>query len=218
MAGCGPRSLSWCGRWTARLTRHHTKLLRHLLDHIDYLDVQIDSLDSQVDELLAPYAEVRDRLCAITGVDRRVAEVILAEIGVDMSVFPHGCASGVVGRVRVQATTPRPRQALLRAPAKATCGCMTRWPRPPGPPRAAATACLSAQLGRIAHRRGKKRAVRAVAHSILVIVYHLIEGGTDYQDLGRGLLRSRVDTQRATFDLVRQLEALGHKVSLQPAA
>lgn len=69
---------------------------------------------------------------------------------------------------------------------------------------------------RIASRRGKKRAVRAVAYSILVIVYHIIERGTDYQDLGRDYFAHRVDTQRRTNDLVRQLETLGHKVSLEP--
>ena len=200
-----------------RFSDHHAVVLRGHLDHIDELDAHIDLLDQQIDRVLAPHAEVRDRLCTITGVDRRVAEVLIAEIGVDMSVFPtsahlaswaaqcpgnHESAgkhySGRTRKGNGWLTDALTQAAWAAARSKDTY--------------------LAAQFARIARRRGAKKAARAVAHSILVIAYHLIERGTSYDDLGGDFFARRLDTDRRTANLVRQLEALGHKVNLEPAS
>lgn len=200
-----------------RFHAHHARLLRLHLDHIDFLDARICDLDGQIGEVVAPFAEQRRRLMTIPGVGGRVADVIIAEIGVDMDRFPtaghlaswaglcpgHHESAGKRSSGRTRPGDTWLSDALTQAAwaASRTNGC---YPR--------------AQSWQIARRSGKNKAAVAVAHSILVIAYHLIARGEDYDDLGSDYLARRHDPDRRARQLVGQLEALGHTVTLQPAA
>jgi transposase len=199
-----------------RFNQHHALLVRELLAHIDYLTATEARLDARVDELIAPFSWARELLVTIPGVQARSAEIIIAEIGVDMSCFPSAAhlaswagmcpgnnESG--GKRRSGKTTkgnPWLRAALVEA---AHAAGRTR------------NTYLSAQYRRLASRRGKKRAAVAVGHSILVIAYHLLERSCGYEELG-GDYFDKCDRQGVERRLVRRLEGLGYKVSLDPVA
>ena len=160
--------------------------------------------------------EAIERLQTIPGVGRRVAEVIVTEVGVDLSRFPsaghlaswaglcpgHHESAGKRHSGRTRHGNPSLRTALVEA-AQAAGHTKATY--------------LSAQFHRLAARRGRKRAAVAVAHSILVIVYHLLSRGTTYQDLGATYFDQR-DRWAVERRAVRRLEALGYKVTLDPAA
>lgn len=210
----GAQSLALNG---TRFDDHHARVLRGHLDHIDYLDAKIAELNNQIDTVLAPHAEVVERLTTIIGVDKRVAEVVIAEIGVDMSVFPTSAhlASWAAQCPGNHESAGKHYSGRTRTGNKWLTDALTQaaW--------AAARSkdnYLAAHFWRIARRRGNKKAARAVAHTILVIAYHIIERGTTYGDLGGDYFTRRLNTDRRTADLVRQLETLGHKVTLEPTA
>jgi transposase len=200
-----------------RFSAHHALLLRLHLDHIDHLDAAIATLDGRVDELIRPFAETRQLLTTIPGVDQRVAEVIIAEIGVDMSVF-HSDAhlaswaavcpgnNSSAGK-RYSGRTRKGNEWLTDALVHAA------W-------AAGRTKddYLAAQFWRLAGRIGKKKAAVAVAHSILVIAYHVIDTGKCYQNLGGDYFAKRIDPERRARRLTRQLAALGYEVTLTKAA
>ena len=163
------------------VTDHHRFLLRTQMDHLDHLERLIGQYNERIDEVLDPFAATLARLVTIPGVDFRVAEVVLAEIGMDMSRFPTaghlsswaGLASGnheSAGKRRSGRTTPGNtwlKTALVQA----------AW----ASYRAKGTH-LSRKFRRIAGSRGKKRAAVAVAHTLLVIIYHLLKEETIYQE------------------------------------
>ncbi|HMB03984.1 MAG TPA: IS110 family transposase [Isosphaeraceae bacterium] len=165
------------------VTEHHRFLLRAHMDHLAHLERLIERFDHQIDEALLPFAEVVRRVMTIPGVDQRVAEVVLAEIGLEMDRFPTaghlaswaGLASGnheSAGKRQSGRTTPGNRwlkTALVQAAWAAA--------------RARGTH-LSEKFRRVAGRRGGKRAAVAVGHMILVIIYHLLKEGTSYQEIG----------------------------------
>lgn len=165
------------------VTEHHRFLLRAHMDHLAHLERLIERFDHQIDEALLPFAEVVRRVTTIPGVDQRVAEVVLAEIGLEMDRFPTaghlaswaGLASGnheSAGKRQSGRTTPGNRwlkTALVQAAWAAA--------------RARGTH-LSEKFRRVAGRRGGKRAAVAVGHMILVIIYHLLKEGTSYQEIG----------------------------------
>jgi transposase len=164
------------------VTDHHRFLLRTQMDHLDHLERLIDRYHERIDEALDPFASTLARLVTIPGVDFRVAEVVVAEIGLDMGRFPTaghlsswaGLASGnheSAGKRRTGRTTPGNtwlKTALVQAAWAAF--------------RAKGTH-LSRKFRRIAGSRGKKRAAVAVAHTILVIIYHMLREGTTYQEI-----------------------------------
>ena len=164
------------------VTEHHRFLLRSHMDHLSHLERRIGRYDERIDEALRPFAEEVRRLLTIPGVALRVAEVVLAEIGLDMSRFPTaghlsswaGLASGnheSAGKRRSGRTTPGNRwlkTALVQAAWAAY--------------RAKGT-YLSRKFRRIAGSRGQKRAAVAVAHTILVIIDHLLKEGVTYREI-----------------------------------
>ena len=169
---------------------------------------------AEIAERLRPFDETLDRLATIPGVGRRVAEIVAAELGLEVARFPTAGAPGRLGR-------PGPGQhesAGKRLSGKTRKG--SPWLRTALVEAAQAAArtkgtYLAAQYRRLAARRGAKRAVVAVAHTILVIIYHLLRDQTTYQELGATYFdeRERQDVERR---LVRRLEALGNTVTLQP--
>jgi transposase len=199
-----------------RFSAHHALLVRLALDHVEQLERSITELDVAVDRVIAPFAQARDRLDTITGVGKRAAETIIAEIGVDMGVFPTaGHLASWAGRCPGNNVTGGKRRS-----GKPTKG--NRWLGEVLTECAWAAArsrdsYLSAQFWRLARRIGKKKAAMAVGHSILVIAWHLLANDCDYQDLG-GDYFVRRDANRARQRAVAQLQALGYQVTLQPLA
>jgi transposase len=200
---------------TGRVTDHHRFLLRLLLDNLTQQEGLIARLSVRITEVLpSPFGEAVQRLATIPGIDERAAENILAEIGTDMGQFPTaGHLASWTGLCSGNRESAGKRQS-----GKTTKG--NRWLRTTLVQVAWAAShtkdtYLAAQYRRLAGRRGKKRALVALGHTILVIIYHLLRDQTTYRELGPDYF-DRLDTERLTRTLVRRLERLGHKVTLQP--
>jgi len=226
---------------TGRFDDHHAELAQILLDQIDALTGQIDKLTTRIDQLLAelpatgpassPAADADDdphaprtgspspvqRLAEIPGISPEGAHVIIAEIGLDMTQFP--TAGHLVSWAKL---CPRTIQSGNKHKTGKT---------PKGNPylkgvlgqAAGAAARTNTFLGeryrRIVKRRGKGKALVAVARSILVIIWHLLaDPASTYHDLGADYHLTRLDTDRKIRNHVRQIEALGYHVTLAPAA
>jgi transposase len=199
-----------------RVARHHRLLVAELLAHLDYLDEAIQRLSGEVAQMVAPFSPLLALLCTIPGVDRRTAEVILAEIGVDMTRFP------TAGHLASWAglCPGNNESAGKHFSGKTRKG--SRWLRTTLSQAANAAARSkgtypAAHYARIKGRRGHKRAIVAVAHSILVIAWHLLTRNQPYTDLGGDYFLERQHSQAYKNRLVRQLERMGHRVTLEPA-
>jgi transposase len=190
---------------------HHAFLVSQILAHLDYLDEAIEACSDRIGEQIAPFAPALTLLESIPGVGRRNAEVIVAEIGADMSVFPSSrhlaswakLSSGnneSAGKRKSGSTgkgSPWLRSALVESALAAT---RTRG-------------YLRAKYWRIRQRRGHQRAVIAVAHAILEISYQMLTTGELYHELGDDFFERR-DSEHATRRHLRALERLGYRVTL----
>ena len=204
--------------FVGRFSDHHAFLLGRMLARIDALSTDIAALDARIDEQIAPFADALDRLDEIPGVGRIAAQVIIAEVGLDMGRFPTAghlaswarFAPGVkesAGRNKGNGSTGHGNAYLARVLGEAAVGA------------AKTNTFLGERYRRIARRRGTKKAIVAVGRSILVIVWHLLSDDTArFEDLGAGFYDSRGGADRTRRNHVRQLEALGYKVTLEPAA
>jgi transposase len=197
-----------------RFDTEHVLIVSQILAHIDFLDEAIERLSDAIEEQIAPFARERDLLMTIPGVKRRTAEVLIAEIGVDMSAFPtpkHLASwAGVC--------PGNDESAGKRRSGKTRKG--SKWLRATLTESALAAARtkdshLAAQYQRLRGRRGHAKAVTAVGHSILTAAWHMLQTGELYRDLG-GDYFTRQNPDRLTKRLIRQLEALGHHVTLEP--
>lgn len=203
------------------------------LGHIDYLDAAIERVSSEIEERTRPFVDQPDQsyqldepdqpgetnllqlLNSVPGISERVAQVLVAEIGTDMSRFPsaHHLASwaglcpgnnqsgGKAGSGRTRKGPPWLKQVLVEAANGAV---------------RVKDSYLSAQYHRLAGRRGAKRALVAVAHTILVIVYHILSRRVSYQELGGNYFDER-ERHMVEKRAVRRLERLGYQVQLTPA-
>ena len=197
-----------------RVTDHHRFLLRMHLDHVTHLEELIGRLGARIEEALTPFATAEERLQTIPGVSQRVAETVLAEIGPRMEQFPSadhlaswaGMCPGnneSAGKRRSGRITKGNRWLKRILVQAAWAASHTKG------------TYLAAQYRRLAKRRGCKRALVAVGHTLLVIIYHVLKRGTTYQELGADFLE-RLEPARLTRQLVKRLETLGHKVTLEP--
>ena len=167
---------------------------------------------------MSSFGAAVDRLDEICGVGRTAAQVIIAEIGTDMGRFPTPAHLASWARY-----APGVKQSAGKTKGKATTGHGNPYlARVLGEAAVAAgrtNTFLGERYRRIARRRGAKRAIVAVGRSILVIVWHLLADPTaHYHDLGAGFYDTRINADRTKRNHVRQLEALGYKVTLEPAA
>jgi transposase len=175
------------------------------------------AIDPETGEILAASLPVVDRLDEVAGIGRHAAQVIIAEVGLDMGQFP--TPAHLVSWARL---SPRTIQSGTTHRAGAT-GKGNPYLKSVLGEAATAAAKTDTFLGeryrRLVRRIGKRKALVAVARSILVIVWHLLADPTArFHDLGADYHASRIDRDRKTRNLVHQLQALGHKVTLQPAA
>jgi transposase len=198
-----------------RFDRLHAVWIGAILAHLDFLDEQISSLTETIGEQIAPFEKAVELLCTIPGVQRRTAEVIIAEIGVDMSVFPTAkeLASWAGQCPGNDQSAGRRRSGKTRKGSK-----WLDWALEEAALAATRTndVYLQAQYQRLRPRRGHKKALGAVKHSIICACWHMLCTGELYNDLGGDYFRKR-DPERTTKRLITQLEALGHTVTLQQA-
>ena len=197
-----------------RVTQHHRFLLRLHLDQIDALDAAVARVDLEVEAHLAPFRAAVDLLTSIPGVGALAAQVLVAEIGLDMTRFPTAghlvSWAGLCPRSDESAGKRRSTRLRKGAPWLKTVLVQCAW----AASRKKAS-YLQAQFHRLRARRGPKKAICAVAASILTAAYHMLKDGTPYQDLGPDHLDRRSKEVQARR-LVRRLANLGYAVELTP--
>jgi transposase len=195
-----------------RCTPHHAFLLQLHLDHIEALERTIARLEARIAEQVAPFRATLDRLMTVPGIKETVARVLLAEIGPDVGRF--AAAGHVVSWARL--CSRRDESAGKRRSSRILPGHL--WLKTTLIQAAWAAVkrrdtYLHAQFVRLRARRGAKKAIVAVAASMLVAVYHMLQRGVPYQDLGADYF-TRHDRERRARYLQRQLQALGYDVTL----
>ena len=198
-----------------RVTAHHRFLLELHLAQIDALSASVQKVERQADEVLRPFREAADRLTTIPGVSETVARVIIAEVGTDMDSvslrWPSGLVGGPVPRLDESAGKRRSTRIRHATPWLKTVLVQAAW---------AATrkkdSYLQSQFRRLKGRRGPKKAIIAVAASMLTAVYFMLRDETDYHDLGGRYLADR-DKERVKQRLLRRLHDLGVVVEVKAA-
>lgn len=197
-----------------RVQESHRFLLGLQLERLDQVEATLLTLDERLDQKLLPYHEQQQRLMQIPGVDRIGAATIIAELGVDMSVFPsaaHAAAWAGVCPGNNQSAGKRKAQPGRKGNVHLTTALVQ------------AAVCASKKKGsylkdkywKLKARRGPGRAALAVAHKILLAAYHMLAKGVDYKDLGAPYL-DQLHPQRLKKSLVQRLERLGYHVELTP--
>lgn len=192
-------------------------LLSQQLEHVAHLDRMIAELNEQIEKLATPFFPLIEKLSRIPGVSRHLAEVIIAEIGVDMKQFPSAehlaswasiCPGNRESGGKRRSGRTRPGNPWLKA-ALAEAGWAASHTR---------NTYLSARYRNLARRRGRKRAILAVGHTILKISYHLLATpDAQYTDLGADFYETRSKDQLAA-SLVRRLQKLGYQVQIDSTA
>ncbi len=204
--------------FVGHFTNHHRFLLTTMLSRIDQTGADIAAVETKIEELVAPFARAVEKIDEVPGIGLTAAHVILAEIGLDMSRFPtaaHLCswarfAPGVkesAGKKKGSGSTGHGNPYLAGALGEAAVSA------------GKTDTFLGERYRRIARNRGKKKAVVAVGRSILVIIWHLLsDPDARFHDLGADFYDKRINPDRKKRNHVRQLETLGFKVTLEPAA
>jgi len=203
---------------TGRFNEHHAWLLAKMLARIEQIEADIAELDTRIEEHLRPFEDTVARLDEIPGITAITAAAILAEIGMDMTHFPTAqhltswagltpVVKESAGRRKGKAHTGHGNTYLARALGQAVNGIKS------------GNSFLSHRYRRLAHRIGKQRAIVAVSRSLLTIIWHLLADPTaTYTDLGPDYYDRHIDTTRRTRRHIRDLQALGYRVTLEPVA
>jgi transposase len=197
-----------------RVESHHCVVITRILAHIDFLEESLAALQREIERALPPFEEAIALLQTIPSIQGNAAAAILAEIGTDMGRFPSakhlaswagvcpGNKQSGGKRLRTGTTQGNP---YLRAILGEVAWNVARMK----------DTCLFAQYHRIARRRGKQKAILAVAHSLLVIIYHVLRSKKPYYELGSDYFE-KLDTARIEHYHVHRLEQLGYTVTLAP--
>lgn len=204
-----------CQALTGMFRSHHRVMVSELLGHIDYLDEVIARLDEESETRMRPFFAELERLDSIPGINQRIAQILIAELGADMKPFPDAAHLGSWAGMcpgnhtsagkRMSGKTRKGSKWLRRALVEAAHGAARKKNQ-----------YLSALFQRLAGRRGKKRAIIAVGHSLLTIVYHVLTRQQPYQDLGQNYFDER-NHEMVKRRSIRRLEQLGYQVALVPA-
>ena len=204
--------------FTGRFRDHHRFLLARMLARVDAITADIAAVQARIDEQIAPFASAVTRLDEITGIGLTAAQTIIAEIGVDMTRFPTPAhlvswakfAPGIsesAGRKKGNSSTGHGNRYLARVLGEAAVGASRT------------DTFLGERYRRIARRRGNKRAIVAIGRSTLIIIWHLLsDDEARFVDLGSGFYDAHVNLGRKMRNHVRELQNLGYKVTLEPAA
>ena len=196
------------------LEPHHRFLLKETLAHLDFLQQRIEQLEQEVAQRLSPFEKQLALLMTIPGISRRSATILLSELGTDMAAFPSSahlaswvgvCPGNHESAGKRRSGKPTKGNTYVRSVLTQIAWVLTRMH----------DNYLSAQFFHLKPRLGAKKAVIAVAHSVLVIVYHVLAKGEPYQDLGPDYFRKQEKEQQVRR-FVRQLETLGYHVELAP--
>jgi transposase len=199
---------------TGRITEHHRFMLRLHLEHYEQLEVLQGQFTQRIEEKLAPFAVEEELLKTIPGIGNRTAEVLLAELGPDLTAFPTAdhlaswagmCPGNNESAGKRRSGRTRKGNQWLRSALVQMAWAASHTK----------DSYLSAYFRRLSVRRGRKRALIALAHSMLVTIYHVLSRRTPYQDLGATYL-DHLAPERLTRQLVKRLERMGHKVTLEP--
>jgi transposase len=198
-----------------RVTPHHRFLLRLHLQQVDAVDTAIAQIDQEVEANLAPFRAAAQNLTAIPGVGALASRIIVSEIGIDMSRFPTAghllSWAGLCPRNDESAGKRRSTRLRKGAPWLKTTLVQCAWAaiRKTG-------SYLQAQFRRLRARRGTKKAICAVAASMLTAAYHMLKDGTEYQDLGASHFDQRSKQSQARR-LIKRLQDLGIAVDIKPS-
>jgi transposase len=199
-----------------RVTTHHRFMLKLHMDQIDAFDAAIASIDKEVDAHVAPFRVAIEMLSTIPGISGLSAEIIVAEIGIDMGRFPTAghlvSWAGLCPRSNESAGKHRSTRMKKGAPWLKTTLIQCAWAV-----SRAKKSYLQAQYLRLRSRRGPKKAIGAVATSILTAAYHMLKNGTIYQDPGPDHFDNRLKAKQA-LRLVNRLQTLGFDVQIAPSA
>ncbi|HET9565983.1 MAG TPA: IS110 family transposase, partial [Mycobacterium sp.] len=194
---------------------HHGLLVAQMLAHVDFLESSIADTYGQVEVLLRPVADVVELVMTIPGVGRRVAEVLIAEVGLDMTVFPSAahlaswsgiCPGNNASGGKRRAGRTRHGSMWLRIALTEAAQAAARTHG----------TYLAAHHAQIRGRRGTQKAIGATRHDILIAYYHIVRAKIAYQDLGPDWNNRRRSTEQQARRLVRQLERLGLNVTIEP--
>jgi transposase len=206
-----------CEALNGKVTDHHRFMLKELLDQVRLVEQRIENFDARIEQVMSPLEKTAvAMLDEIPGIDTRAAENIVAEIGSDMSRFPSSnhlsswaglCPGNHQSGGKRKRGKMTPGNNWLK---RTLTQCAWAASRTKG-------SYFQAQYRRLMGRRGKKRAAMAVAHSQLVVAYHMLRDGTAYMELGSNHFDSLAESQR-TAPLVKRLEKLGFRVTLEKAA
>ena len=197
-----------------RFRSHHAFLLERMLAHVEDLEDDIEAISARVQEQIAPFEQAVELLRTIPGVQRRTAEVIIAETGGDMSAFPTAkhlaswagvCPGQNESAGKRKSAKTRKGSPWLRATLIESARAASR----------SKGTYLGERYRRLARRRGDKKAIIAIAHEILTATWHMLSTGELYREQGPQVISER-DAENARRRAIRQLERLGHKVTLQP--
>ena len=193
---------------------HHGVMVAQLLAHIDTLDAAIQNLDGRIEFVLAPHAQIVELLCTIPGVQAHAAQVLIAECGLDMTVFPTvghfaswaGACPGhheSAGRRKSGRTRPGPSWLKAQLTECARAAVRTKG------------TYLAAHFAQLRGRRGEPKALGAIRHDLLVAYYHIVRDRVPFRELGPDWQRKRYSVEHRASRLQRQLQALGYTVTLE---